>query len=218
MNLGKALCHKKALKIMIKMGIQENDWYFLCDADEFYTNSQKKSLKKTLANTKKDYIKIHDRMFAYNFQYYRDGIHGRFYRFKKGMRFAWYGQQPLYKNGNYYKNESNTEALKDNPMFHYSFVKITDREMKRRKMEVKGGRRTKDIYRWIEKIYLKWTEEKAENIYRKNKKLFGTYGWFYKENKTLKKYTGPHPKILDNHPYRHVKDMRNVKEKIVTTP
>jgi len=212
MNLGKALCLKKALRIAKKKGINAGDWYFLCDVDEFYTKEQKKELKKILKATQKDYLRVHNRMFIYNFVYYIDGIHGRFYRYKEGMKFGFYGQHPCYKDGIEYVNckEKIGSVLEDDPMFHYSFVRKTSREWKRRIMEVKGRRRTKGIYAWINKSYLKWDEKNAEKIYEQNKVLFGKYGWFSNDGRIIKKYTGLHPEILMNHPYRHIQDIRKL--------
>jgi hypothetical protein len=80
-------------------------------------------------------------------------------------------------------------------------------------MEVKGGSRTEEIYEWYYQIYLRWNEKNKKQMYSLNRSISGGKGWFFNDDRVIQKYTGPHPKILDSHPYRRIKDIRRVKVK-----
>ncbi len=214
-EVGKGLSMKKILREYKKRGIKGGDWLMLCDSDEFYSEKQLKEIEKIMSTTKKDLLRAASRMFAYNMTYYMDGFSKRFWRYTKGMKFSFYNQYARYKDGTRYtKNRKN--ILVNDPMFHYCFMRTNEREYLTRLMEVKGGSRTKEQLEWYDRVYYKWNEKNADKLYKDNEKKCGVYGWWEGSPRIIKKYSGKHPKILDNHPYRHIKDMRKMSKKIVT--
>ncbi|MBD3209149.1 glycosyltransferase family 2 protein [Candidatus Woesearchaeota archaeon] len=216
-EIGKGLSFKKILSKFKRMGIREGDWIMLCDVDEFYTEEQMKKIRRIMRTTKKDMIRLKARIFVYDFTHYIDGYSKRLWRYTKGMKFHFYNQYALYANGSRYQKSEHI-ALEKDPMFHYSFIRTNEREYLTRLMEVKGGSRSKESLDWYDHIYYKWNEKNADKLYKENERNTGVYGWWPGSERVIKKYRGRHPKILDNHPYRHVPDMRNIKTKIVTTP
>jgi len=205
---GKAATHNHVLKV--SRLIKKADWYMICDSDEFYTDTQKKYIRGKLASTEKDAFAFSARVFFFNFQYHINHILPRLFRVTKRMEFR-PGQFPYYGNGRpYYEYPDNTPCilLGDDPIFHYSFAKRPSQEIKRRTMEYCAVQREKHVFDWIDKIYLKWSPENSEEIYKLNKKMFGWDGIVFSEEQRLQVYKGRHPSILDHHPFRYLADVR----------
>lgn len=214
-RLGLGSCHRKVLRLFRKLGIEEGDWYFLCDSDEFYSDKQKSDIRKTFKMPGVDLVAVHDRMFIYNAHYYIEAIHPRFFRYTKGMKFSRYGQYACYEDGKRYEDNKQRHAtiLKDEPMYHFSWVHPNEREKKRRIMEIKARVWDKSIMDWYEQVYLGWHEKNAEKIYAVNKRISGGTGWFYGDDKRIKTYEGTYPRILRNHPILTIDDIRQFDQK-----
>jgi len=211
---GNAATHNYVLKI--SKCIKEADWYMICDSDEFYTDRQKDVIWKTLETADKDAFAVKDRMFFNNFTCYVDQSLARFFRVTPGMFFK-PAQFPFYKDGKpYYDYSVNPPSLllENDPMFHYSFVRKPCREIQRRIMEYCAVQHYQSVFSWIDNVYLQWNEENAEKIYEINRKCFGGKGGIFmnadEEILRLRIYNGDHPQILDNHPYRHIEDIRKI--------
>ena len=210
---GKAATHNHALEISKR--IKDANWYMICDADEFYSDEQKKAIRAALETATQDAYRVNSRYFFYNFQYFIYMQLGRFIRVTDGMYFM-PGQFPFYASKKpYYSEEDPPEVLlRDNPMFHYSLTKRPESEIKRRLMEYCAVQRHREVFDWIDQVYLQWNEENAEQIYALNRARFdGQGGIFFSgchEAQRLQVYTGEHPAILDGHPYRRIKDVRKL--------
>jgi len=215
---GKAATHNHVLKIS-KL-IKEAQWYMICDADEFYSDRQKEILRRDIKNIDADLNSVNARMFFYNFRYFITQPLARFIRLTDSMFFK-PGQFPYYANGKpYTKNDESNVLLSDDPMFHYSFVKRSRQEVKRRIMEYCATQRQRYVFDWIEQVYLRWSEENAEQIYALNNKKFNGSGIFFDgggHDQKLQEYLGTHPAILDHHPFRNLDDVRTV-EKLSKKP
>ncbi|MAG44568.1 hypothetical protein CL633_01635 [bacterium] len=212
-NRGKCRTHNRALALIKKLGFfQQDNWYFLVDSDEFYTKESLKEIKKTIIKTDKDFFYVHDRMFFYNFKYFISATHGRLFRLTNGLHFK-PAQWPCYANGTPYVShpEKVGYLLKGEPMFHYCFIRSTRRILKKIQMEFLSGAYKSLVFVWLDEIFLNWTENKAEEIYKKNQKITNIFGILYGgEPLKLEKYNDSHPEALDDHPYRHIKDIRKV--------
>lgn len=184
------------------------DWCFISDSDEFYTSEQLTQIHKCLKHTDYNIVTVTARMFFFNFRYYIEQSLNRFIRVTPGLFFK-PGQVPHYQNGQPYA--SGETILQNDPMFHYSFVRRTELEIQRRIMEYCANQRDRRIFEWIDKVYLTWTPENAEAIYAINETITGNRGInFVPPAKPLNKYEGPHPAVLDEHPFRHLDDVRNL--------
>lgn len=213
---GKAATHNHVLK-MSRL-INKADWYMICDADEFYSDRQKETVRKALENTTNDAFSLNARYFFYNFEYFIYMYRlVRIFRVTDGMYFK-PGQFPYYADGRPYYDDTNPSELilEDDPMFHYSFVKKPSSEIKRRIMEYCAAQRYKFVFDWIEQVYLKWSRENAEEIYELNARLFNGQGGIFFDGhhdaQRLRVYKGEHPRIMNNHPFRHIKDIREIEE------
>jgi len=210
-NHGKARTHNRVLNTIAKCGLlEENNWYFLVDSDEFYTKEQLSEIRKVIENTDKDLLIVHDRMFVYNFYYFIPATHGRLIRITKDMFFK-PAQFPCYSNGTTYASQTEKVGyvLEDEPMFHYSFVRPNERMIKRIKMEFLARMYKPEVFNWFNKVYMKWSEENAEEIYRLNEEITGNTGFLFAgRSSKLQEYTGIHPEFLDDHPYRRINDLR----------
>lgn len=194
------------------------DWIMICDADEFYTEQQKSELRRLLLSTSRDAIAVSAYMFFFGFENYLRQTLVRFFRVTPGMYFR-PGQYPFYSDGRPYYDDINNPplmTLAQDPMFHYSFVKRTSSEIRRRIMEYCAAQRDRRIFDWIDEVYLAWRPENAEDIYSLNRRRFGGTGILFVTNngsEILERYSGPHPAITDSHPFRHVRDVRSVESK-----
>jgi glycosyltransferase involved in cell wall biosynthesis len=210
---GKAATHNHALEISRR--IKEADWYMICDADEFYSDRQKEAIKKTLETAKQDAFRVNARFFLYNFDYFIYMHLGRFIRVTEGMYFM-PGQFPFYTDGTPYYDDENPSGLliEDDPMFHYSLVKRPVCEIKRRVMEYCAVQRYGWVFDWIDQVYLQWTQANAKEIYDLNRRRFNGQGGFLFDGagqaQKLQVYEGQHPEVMDNHPYRHIEDIRKI--------
>ena len=210
---GKAATHNHVLRISKR--IKDADWYMICDADEFYSQKQKRTIRDTLATSAQDAFCVNSRYFFYNFKYFINMPLGRFFRVTPGMFFM-PGQFPFYANKQPYFPDGIElpMLLKGDPMFHYSFTKRPICEIKRRLMEYCAVQRFRYVFDWIDQVYLQWTEESAEKIYAWNRDHFNGKGGIFFEGchgaQQLQIYNGEHPEVLDRHPYRHIEDIRKL--------
>jgi glycosyltransferase involved in cell wall biosynthesis len=208
-RIGRAKMYNMFLEKSEYLG--EGDWLFIKDADEFYTPQQYQHIRETLESTSNDLLRVHSRTFCYNFSQFIPLSHNRFIRYTPGMYFK-PTQKATYHDGTLYKERSDnlTEVLQDEPMFHYSFLRRTNREIKRRMMVFRSGRRGSEILDWIDDVYLQWTKENAEEIYKQNEEITGSYGFLFGEGKEIKEYQGEHPQVLSDHPFRNCDDVREL--------
>ncbi len=208
---GKAATHNHALRVS-KL-IKKADWYMICDADEFYSGKQKEAIREVLETTMQDAFEVDARCFFYNFKNFIYVSLNRFFRVTEGMFFK-PGQFPHYANGQEYQCNASEILLKDGPMFHYSFTKRPCCEIKRRVMEYCAVQRYRWVFDWIDQVYLQWTQENAEEIYELNRRRFNGQGGILFNGacdaQKLQVYEGKHPKVMDDHPYRHIEDIRKI--------
>ncbi len=209
---GKAASHNHALAISKR--IKDADWYMICDCDEFYSDRQKITIREALETAAQDAFKVNARYFFYNFKYFIYMHLSRFFRVTEGMFFR-PGQYPFYANSKaYYEESPAVLLLEDDPMFHYSLTKRPCCEINRRLMEYCAVQRNRWVFDWIDQVYLQWTPERAEEIYELNRKRFNGQGGIFfggcHDAQRLQIYEGEHPGVLDNHPYRHIEDIRQI--------
>lgn len=172
-----------------KMG----DYFLPFDADDLYFE---KSIKKIIEITEEgrvDYLKASGPNLAFSFDWYLIQNDIEYYYpqvlFKKKWRLNFtrthtphnYGKNVVFDKGGDWLN-------------HYKWVKPIERMRLRH--------RTSGFFKGM----FEWFENNWEKIELYDNNVVKYYGGEF----TLRKYNGPHPKILDNHPWRYIKDVRKI--------
>lgn len=186
------------------------NWYILWDDDNFFFNKDLIKLKKILATTKNDTIVFNERKFIYNFRFntfnddrkllYRGG--GQIDRIR---RYTWIkGFLKMVNPRLYYGRTRKYDKilyLDDIVSFHYHQVKKSERVKVRWEMAMeKGYTHIKDRYEKF--LSISWDGD--ADVYKHKELIEDLNG-----EKGFNVYTGPHPEILDAHPWRFIDDVRN---------
>ncbi len=112
----------------------------------------------------------------------------------------------FYKDGSPYNN---IKHYKDIILFHYTFIKPSERMKARWEMSVERGY-PNEKYKFEKFMTLKWKDDK--DIFNKKQAIENITG---KQGFNI--YKGAHPEILENHPWRNVEDIRKliIKNKVI---
>ena len=177
-------------------------WIVQWDDDIFWFEEDLKRIKETLETTKHDRIQFKERRFTYNFRF--NSLAKWSLPFDRITDGCYY--KPIarlyYKNGVSYK--SNIKQI-DVTAFHYTSVKIPERMDARWVMSVEKG--TGDSVSRFEKwMGVKW-ENDGDFLRYKDTMAF----IFSVSPDDVNIYDGKHPEVLDSHPWRYIKDVREVK-------
>ena len=107
-----------------------------------------------------------------------------------------------YKDGmNYTKKKDCVLNYTDIIYHHYPYVRTSDRVKFRWDLSVnKGNKSNKDTYKLWQEMDLKKDIFKQEKFFRR---VIGGIG-------NLEIYTGEHPEVLDDHPWRYIDDVREL--------
>ena len=169
------------------------DHFIYFDADEFFTEGFIEEANALMKEGKVDFLDTEQYVFAFSFNWLINiqpaGRHGRhvFYKVTDELKFA-----PTHRPLNIGPNKivKNTKDI-----FHYTWVRPTSRV--RTRMKTSGF--VPGMLEWFNKYWdnIELVENKPQPSH-----LGTTF--------TLTRYDGEHPPILDNHPWRHVEDVRRV--------
>ena len=187
------------------------NWILQWDDDILFFNNDLTTLKHALKNEKKvDTIVVRERRFAYNFRFNMLMPYSfRGFRCKRITEGCGYrsGVSHLhYKDGSKYLNRE-LACMKNMACYHYLRVRTSDRVKFRWEISVnKGCAASKHKYKFWEKI--KW--DKDEDILTQEDDFRVVIGTLEKEG-IFNIYSGKHPEVLDNHPWRYINDVRNIK-------
>jgi len=168
--------------------IKTGDYFILCDSDEFYMDSFIDDMNEAMREGDIDCMNWTGLQFAFGFKWvFAKQAKMAFLKKIPGAHFT-----PLYKPRGF---GSNYVTINRISCLHYCWVKTRDRMLRRARIGI-----YKEMPEWFAANYdtIKLTEGAKINYV--NNQIF-----------TLKKYEGPHPSILDNHPWRHIEDIRKVK-------
>jgi len=181
---------------------QPGSWIIQWDDDIFWFEKDLKRIREILETTKYDRIQFNERRFTYNFRF-NSLITGSmpFDRITDGCYY-----RPIanlyYKNGVSYK--SNIKQF-DIINFHYPSVKKPERQDARWAMSIEKG--TESSRSRFEKwMGIEW---KSDEDFLKHKDTIAFI--FSVSPDDINIYDGKHPKVLDDHPWRHIKDVREMK-------
>ena len=171
------------------------NWVFHWDDDLLFMNEDLQKLRNLMQHCKKDSLDFLCRWFAYNFRF---NVLVRMspvcYRITDGLNLKKVSNV-YYKSGQDYSVSYPDDII----AFHYSFVKKPKRMEERLVMSAeKGTPDAADRYNMWENIA--WSKDE-DILYDENIKKIMTKG-------ELNIYEGSHPEMLDDHPWRHINDVR----------
>ena len=187
--------------------VAPGDVVMLCDADEFYDDNSIKEIQSEIDGDW-DMLRVYDRFFCINMNYYVGGSHGRFWRIKSNAKF--------YPTQNLVPVPVNVKTiLEDNPMFHYSMLQSMERRIA---YWTSDSARDSVQIEWIKNIYNKWNPEgtldEIRDMAEKNYQLTGNRGFWFNsgvrehETEYLFRYNGQHPEEIEFSNFRNKKDFR----------
>ncbi len=175
------------------------NWICQWDDDIAFFNDDLPKIKKVMEKTKKDIIRFKERMFIYNFKFnlYKNSVGA--YHFDKITEDCYY--TPMwkmhYKKGGLYRKY---KYMKKVDYFHYCYVKKSERLKIRIESSYEKGYKNA-FKRFDNLLSVKW--EKEDEIFKYQdiiEDLTNSSGFNI--------YTGLHPEIMEEHPWRFVEDTR----------
>jgi len=196
----------KILNSMLEL-VCTGDTIMLCDSDEFYDDNAIKEIKEETAKDDWDMIRVHDRFFCINMNWYLGGSHGRFWKVKQGSKF--------YPTQNILPEPLNVKLiLEDNPMFHYSMLMPLEYRKAFWESEQKWH-----MVEWLDKIYTKWNldaiSSEMKELASENYRITGHDGFWFNGGVDeldmppyLHRFEGSHPEEIEFSTLRNKKDYR----------
>lgn len=169
------------------------DYFLPFDADDFYFDEYIKNIIEITDDGKIDFLKASGPNFAFSFNwqfiqneivYYLPQV-----LFKKTKKLKF---RPTHKPINHGENIVLDESGKW--LNHYKWVKPTSRMLLRHK--------TSGFFNGM----LKWFNKNWNTIELRDNNRVNYYGGYF----ILKKYDGPHPRVLSDHPWRNIEDVRQL--------
>ncbi len=166
------------------------DYFIQFDADEFYLDEWIGEANELIRERKVDIIKAVNDEFAFSFKWRVERAHQRV----KAAIIKKTEKLYFVPTHNYINPGKNIITLPGIGCHHYDWVKPPERMLIRmRTSGMYGG-----MVEWFKETYLKMKIENGR-IYRS-----------YHGNFTLHRYKGPHPSLLNRHPWRDIDDVRRL--------
>jgi len=168
------------------------DYFLILDADEFFTDEWIDTAINLMKEGKADLISTtgchaFGISFAWRIIFGTEKPAEIIIKKTEGLRF-W----PTHKIS---KTVRNKIIISGGGRFHYMWVKPTRRmRLRMQALAMYGG-----MSEWFDKSWLSLKPEDGKK-----------YGCYKKASFVLQRYDGEHPAILNNHPWRHIKDIRRL--------
>jgi glycosyltransferase involved in cell wall biosynthesis len=148
------------------------DWLLLIDDDEIYSETCLLRIRRFLNSTKDNAFRIKGYNFVNSFDWYYETANMRVWRIVEGMKFK--GPNTIIP---YHLNTKSAPVIPRVVRYHYSYVRDVSRlEIKRKQI---GEFQHAHLFPW---------RRDGEFVYR--------------ESWNRKRFTGKHPAVMENHPYR----------------
>jgi len=163
------------------------DYFIVCEPDEYYTDSFIDDMNEAMREGEIDCMNWTALQFAFGFKWVFNQ-HPKVALLKKipGAYFV-----PMFNPRGFGPNRVTIERIS---CFHYSWVKTRERWLRRARVGMYKG-----MPEWFASNYDSIKLAEGAKIRYVNGDIL-----------TLRKYEGPHPSVLDNHPWRHVEDIRRL--------
>lgn len=172
---------------------KNGDYFLPLDADEFYFDDFIKKIIDITDDGDIDYLQGSGPNFAFSFNWRLIMSTADYYYpqvlFKKNRKLKFVKTHNPKNYGHNYVFDKSGTCLN-----HYKWIRPNERMLIRHK--------TSGFY----KNMLEWFNQNWFNIELVENKKYEYYGGDFH----LQKYDGPHPKILDKHPWRSLEDIRKV--------
>lgn len=163
------------------------DYLIPFDVDTFYTDSCIDNMNEVMREGKIDSMELMGLQFVLSFRWtFDEHVKEAFFKRIPGAHFT-----PMHKPEQF---GSHRVIIKDIGFLHYCWVKTQERMFRRARIGIYKGMRE-----WFELNYDKIELAEGAKINYVNNQVF-----------TLRKYEGPHPSVVDNHPWRHIEDIRKI--------
>lgn len=167
------------------------DYFITFDTDEFFLDSFISDMNNAMGEGKVDCMEWTGLWFAFGFKWFFEfpGSSTRIALIKKRPDI---GFTQLHRPHGFGFNHI---IVKRVSCLHYCWVKTKERMIRRARLGIYKG-----IIEWFERNYdeIKLIEG-------------GKFRYINRQIYTLREYKGLHPSVLDDHPWRHVEDIRKLK-------
>lgn len=168
----------------------KGDYFIILDADEFYTDECISEMNDLMKENEIDVIQLEAKFFMFSFKWLLDyGIFCSAEIVIKNVDGFYF--MPTSHRINVGKRSTMISGFK---RFHYKLVK----PKARLRLRMQTSRRYPGMVHWFEEA---WQTLRLED---------GVSHKDYHTNYTLHRYEGEHPSVLDNHPWRHIEDIRSL--------
>lgn len=174
-----------------------DNWVVHWDDDFFFFNRDLIQFRAAMETTKHDELIVQMRQFIYNFKFNSCMPLTHCYRIVDGLRLTGVST-PCYSNGKQFRKEK----LKDVELFHYNYVKKPERFRARMVMSVEKGT-VASTTAYDRFMSVMW--DKDEDIFKSRLVIESI-----RPGEGLNIYNGEHPEAVSNHPWRYIKDVREV--------
>jgi len=174
---------------------EEGNWIFHWDDDCFFMEKELSILKNAMETTEFDSLSYANRNFIYNFRFNSTDRGVDAYRIVNGLRLSGISNA-CYGNG----KRLTSQYIGDVTLFHYNYVKKPKRMKARWVMSAEKGTKA-SVERYERWMSVKW--DKDEDIF-KHKAIIEQI----RPGNGLHIYNGEHPEAVADHPWRHIKDVR----------
>jgi len=174
------------------------NWIIHWDDDIFFFDRDLVRLRTAMETMKQDALVIEARLFIYNFKFNWFWPFIVCYRIVDGLRLTGISTY-CYSSGKKFKKK----RIEGAELFHYNHVRKPERFKARMVMSVEKGTKT-SVGRFEKWMSITWKKEEDIFKYKNDLEFIGEqlYGFNI--------YIGAHPEILNNHPWRHIDDIRNL--------
>lgn len=201
---------------------EDDTWLMYTHDDEFYYDEFLKELKDVCQEAQDkgfNTIMTSQVAFAYNFNLYWRKRTGYLLN-KINMDTKWVPISSVaHGNGMRYLDDINKVWMDQTPhrtTFHFSYVKKTHRMEQRMSNASEAGSQNMQDF-WYKEIFLNADLNNLEKTYKKGVEFWGSEG-FYKDSydlggpvvQPLINYEYSYPQVLEDHPYRDIKDCREL--------
>lgn len=178
---------------------KQGNWVFNWDDDCLFMKEELSMLRMAMEMTEYDSVSYAVRNFIYNFRFNSIEMGAvDAYRIIDGMYLTGI-DNAHYKDGRRFP----FHHIDDITLFHYNYVKKPERFKARMAMSVeKGTEASIGVHeKWMG---VKW--DKDEDIFKSRAVVESV-----RPGEELNIYNGKHPEAVDNHPWRYIKDVREIK-------
>ena len=207
-NNSQLQCHIRETYLKQSKYWQPGNWVIHWDDDAFYFDKDLPLIKELMESTPANVISCKERRFGFNFRFnvlanIEDFQASVMQKITPGCHFT-APSKMCDKNGLIYIDRLKVPEI---TFHHYPYVKLTPRAKFRWALSVAKGCTSNKI---TPKLWDDFSWEKDEDILKQGQLFKSIVGG--SEIASVNVYNGPHPEVLDSHPWKDINDIRNLNE------